>query len=204
MGVNDPVADWHNVDWSKSTGEIADELGVSRMSVWKWRKRVAPETNAQRGRPDWDAVEWGVLPDAEVARSLGVCVNAVARQRRARGIEAVLAPRGEGYDYGAYPLGEMPDAEVAAMIGCTRESARQARIRRGIKRYQVRDVLASGDVDWCQTNKQIAAQVGCSANYVHLVRKRLGIPASYVLRSERRRKQRAEAACGSMAREDDV
>ena len=101
-------AAWHrlshrfrNADWSKSTRDIAEELGFSTSAVGYARRVLASHTCRPEGRPKgttapmerrllrYRKVDWS-LTDCEIARRLGVSHQAVAQAR------AVLVGAGNG------------------------------------------------------------------------------------------------------------
>lgn len=125
--------DWDAVDWRRSNGALAEELGVSRKTVTASRRaRGLVERNTLR-RPkgiDWDRQPLGKVPDGELAAEFGVTPWAVAQQRRKRGV--ARAPTGPQIDWATQPLGEVVDRVLAARLGVSPSTVQRARARLGI------------------------------------------------------------------------
>lgn len=81
-------------------------------------KRIPTET--------WENVDWSQTP-TQIARTLGVAVNTVTRQRARRMPELVR-------QYVDWPddLGKVPDVDIAERLGVTRQAVQWARRNRGI------------------------------------------------------------------------
>ena len=75
-------ADWSSVDWSKSDGLIAEELGCSRTPVFRARREFAPDT--VRPPPDFSNVNW-TKTNQQIADELGTTYSNVAAQRSLQG-----------------------------------------------------------------------------------------------------------------------
>jgi hypothetical protein len=87
----------------------------------------------QKARIDWSAQPLGRVPDAELARQLGV-VPSVVRGARARRRIGRAPPSGPhvGVRWDEQPLGKMTDGELARRLGVNATSVRAARLRRRI------------------------------------------------------------------------
>jgi len=91
------------IDWKgiKDLGKvpdrvIADRLGVSHTTVGYHRRKLGAGAYRGRAIDRYAAVShlFGVLPDAQLARDLGVSKQAVMRERRVRGIPKPPKPVG--------------------------------------------------------------------------------------------------------------
>ena len=76
----------------------------------------------------WDAVQFEIYTDRELAGMLGVSVQAVNKQRRKRGARHPDPP----IVWNNIELGERPDAEIAEELGVPIETVAWNRWRRGI------------------------------------------------------------------------
>lgn len=75
-------ADWKAIDWSKSDGLIAEELGCSRTPVFRARREFAPDT--VKPPPDFSNVDWS-KGNQQIADELGTTYGNVAAQRSLQG-----------------------------------------------------------------------------------------------------------------------
>lgn len=75
-------ADWKAIDWSKSDGLIAKELGCSRTPVFRARREFTPDT--VRPPPDFSNVNW-TKTNQQIADELGTTYSNVAAQRSLQG-----------------------------------------------------------------------------------------------------------------------
>ena len=85
--------DWQNVDWRKSTREIAEELPADPSFVSLMRKRYAPGT--RRKFLDWSEIDWS-KSNEEIARKLRVTDGYVSTMRKQYAPETVRQPK---YDW---------------------------------------------------------------------------------------------------------
>jgi hypothetical protein len=96
-----PPIPWNELPLGqKPDAEIAREIGCSGPTVSKARKRlgipafgVAATRKTGKKGTDWDEQPLGQMPDAELARRLGVDHTTVTGARRRRGIKAYKMPK---------------------------------------------------------------------------------------------------------------
>jgi hypothetical protein len=83
-----PLRDWSQVDWSKTTGELAQEFGMRDTSISILRRKHAPHTvNRDKSKSrikyhvDWTKVQW-TKRNVDLAGELKVPVGTVQQKRR--------------------------------------------------------------------------------------------------------------------------
>jgi len=118
---------------------------------------------------DWDKQPLGEVADAELARELGVSLQAVRDARERRGIKKVDV----WIDWDKQPLGEVEDEVLATRLGVTVSSVGRARRRRDICHTGLRGT-DWGSVDWGMWDSDIAEMTGKSVKTVGEARIRVG------------------------------
>lgn len=80
--------DWSQIDWQKTTREIADEVGVSVATVTNYRSRYAPETKRKTSLVDWSKVDWS-KSTSQIVQETGVEQSNVSKARRRHAPETI-------------------------------------------------------------------------------------------------------------------
>jgi len=122
---------------------------------------------------DWDAQPLGEVPDAELAKELGVSKSAVLKARQQRGSKGTRPPRKKSeIDWDAQPLGEVFDSQLARELGVDAKTVQRARNKRGIKRKYVDwDAQPLGEV----SDSELALTLGVDRSSVSNARRNRGI-----------------------------
>jgi len=173
-----------------SDQEIADRYGVPVETVRLARalRGIPPRTGRKSTwTPERDAL-LGTMPDARLARRLGLTPNAVFERRRARGI-APFAPsaaerRKKWTKRRLARLGQVTDRELAEELGMTASSVVEKRMSLGIpsctgrpgrpRRHWTKEELALlGRLH----DTEVARRLGIGRRYVWAKRRELGILA---------------------------
>jgi uncharacterized protein YidB (DUF937 family) len=141
-----------------------------------------------KNRIDWSGIPLGKMPDAEIAKQLGVPSNTVLKARRRLGTPLFPQPKKEKVktgrpiiDWDSAPLGLVSDSEVARQLGVPVDSVKKARKRRGVSRAEYANLAPN--IDWDavplgeRSDPEIAAELGISAFSVRKARKVRGIAA---------------------------
>lgn len=137
--------DWKSVNWNRTNKEIARELKVLPSTAWL---RRGTHGHPFTVRSAWLDVDWS-LPDAAIARQMGVSKQAVNVRRHQRN-----PTPSEG---SPIPSGKMK------VIGqrLTLPAAKRHGKARGRKMH-----FLWSEVDWARTNAVIAAEMGVTASTV--------------------------------------
>jgi hypothetical protein len=106
----------------------------------------------------WDCHPLGRVPDAELAKQLGVTISAVQAARRTRGITVYKHNGRKKYrnhriKWDDQPLGELPDRELADQLGVEASEVGCARYKRGIP------VFGSPDAEFMRRFKEISTEI---------------------------------------------
>lgn len=129
---------------------------------------------------DWDAQPLGMESDTALARRIGVSSTAVARARKARGIQGTDGRNWRKPMLFDHPLlGTMADAELAQRLGVNKKTVQAARHRRGIAPFGTKDWPV---VDWSKvpldsrcSDKELADALGVDSKTVWTERRRRGV-----------------------------
>lgn len=125
------AVDWEalDIDWRKSTKEIAAELGLSTNTVNVARNRYAPVTPSGRlGSPryDWGGVDWS-KSTSELVKQTGRTQSAVSHARRTHAPDTIAARR--NVDWGGVDWESESNATIANRLGACRRAVSGARKR---------------------------------------------------------------------------
>lgn len=171
--------DWFEVDFSKSTKTLAEELGVGKSYVSLQRKRHAPETLLKRskkwreavGRINWADVDWS-KQNKELAKELGCDPSYVSHNRAHLAPETMKVER----RWEACDWENLTDEEIAKKFNASPGTVFSYRKkyaghtipewkRRGLKRDWF-------SIDWSQSTTEIARKTGTTIyNVSHARRK---------------------------------
>lgn len=179
---------YDGVDWSKSTSEIARELGVSASAVCQARHRRGVR-RPHPGRPpraDWDSVDWTRI-DAEIARDVGVSRERVRQKRRALGARDSVKPHERRREQlQAMDTSQLTLEEVARELGVSKHAARVDLRKLGrsvsnggvkakpVAKWRPNEWKYDWDaIDWANRfDSEIARELGCAVATVTMTRKR--------------------------------
>jgi hypothetical protein len=145
---------------------------------------------------EWKKIDWedhplGDIPDAELARRLGVTRQRVQKAREARGIQPTKSTRKyiqKGIKWDDEPLGEVPDRQLATRHGVSITVVIMARHRRGIPPCTLQQQPGAKrgrpalKIDWDKeplgeiSDRKIANRIGCAPSAVFRARTARGIP----------------------------
>ena len=132
----------------------------------------------QRTQYSWADQPLGMVPDAFLAKRLGVGKTTVLRARNQLGIAPFDPSRSKkGIDWDTQPLGKMPDSEIALSLGVATSVVLNARKCRGIRHFG----LPSLDADWDNlplgevTDEALARLLGTTQATVTRQRNKRGI-----------------------------
>lgn len=91
-----PQHDYSLIDWSKTTDQIAAELGIRRGNASRLRRKHAPNTIGQhqnkskiKYRVDWKKVDWN-KKTKQIALDLSVPYESVNQARRKHAPETIV------------------------------------------------------------------------------------------------------------------
>jgi FixJ family two-component response regulator len=147
--------DYSHVDWSQTNKVLVQQLGVSKSTVTRQRKKVGKYIILDK----YADIDW-MQTNGEIATLVGVTSKSVLRQRKKRNIAPVKRRMGK-IDY-SHVDWLQANRTIARQLGVTRDAVARQRKRRG--REAAKDRYA--DVDWTMTNAEIARQIGVSPNTV--------------------------------------
>lgn len=128
---------------------------------------------------DWIKQPLGEVPDAQLARELGVHRSTVTRARRARRIRGTHEEPHVAWD--KVPLGEYPDTDIASSLGVPLHRVTRARIERGVAAWTPTGIDWDA-VDWRRSNVALAAELGVSRKAVTASRRARGLVERNTLR----------------------
>ena len=127
------LVDWEtrDIDWRKSTKELAAELGLSTATVNIARNIHAPVTPSGRlGSPryDWRSVDWS-KSTSELVRQTGQSQPAVSHARRTHAPDTIGTVY-HRYDWSSVDWKSESDVTIAKRLGASRSAVFEARKRR--------------------------------------------------------------------------
>ena len=120
--------------------QIAEKLGVTRQAVSAFIKDHDILNKQKPQNINWDELPLGKMPDAKIAKKLGIYPSTVATERKKRNIPS---HRKSKFNLDDQPLGMVPDVEIARKLGINKETVARFRKRKGIpvfKKYN--------SIDW--------------------------------------------------------
>lgn len=112
---------------------------------------------------DWTKQPLGEVPDAQLARELGVHRSTVTRARRARRIRGTHEEPRIAWE--RVPLGEYPDGDIASSLEVPIHRVTQARRKRGVPPWTPTGIDWDA-VDWRRGNVALAVELGVSRKTV--------------------------------------
>jgi len=174
--------DWDSISLGQSSDyEIARRLGVTPHAVFvQRRKRNIPSYKPPQ--VDWDRLPFGMVFDKEIAGLFGLNKQRVFEERKKRGIRSCAKQLLEFAE--RLPLGQYPDSTISRIFEVSASVVARARTRCGIESFESR-MLRESRQFWLNVglgtrpDKEIAAELGFSANRVTGRRIALEIPSFY-------------------------
>ena len=114
--------DWDQVDLTRPTTELVEELQVSRQRICQVRQeRGVPAPEPPRDpffqEAFWDSLPLGKIPDTAIAEELGCSASTVRKARLLRGITtSPYSRRPHNVNWSSLPLGKINDCEIARRL----------------------------------------------------------------------------------------
>ena len=129
---------WKDVDWNKSTSEIASELGCTTQKVSYARAKFAPETlHIRKTKYSWATVDWN-RSTSKIAAELGCGCTTVTKAREKYAPETMYTPRKGAqrkYAWDTVDWGKA-NSEIAMYLGCNYKYVSRMRKIIGHRRTQ--------------------------------------------------------------------
>lgn len=138
--------DWSEVDFTRPTQELIEELGISHQWLSELRARAGVDCSGRRGsrgagtrsgfsREFWADIPLGEISDKALAEALEVGESVIRAARKELGKQS-FRDRKKRIDIASDPrLGKVSDEDLACELGCHRNTIYNWRQRLGVPAF---------------------------------------------------------------------
>lgn len=150
---------WNNIDWSKTTSQIAFETGQTSSYVSNMRARFAKHTiivrNPSKGDEFWKNVDWEHKSTKEISLETGVKENTVSKIRKKYAPHTLIERKGDDF-WRNIDWEHKSNADISNETGFDHFHIQKNRNRFAIDtNYAIRLRNLLRNIDWSKSNSEI-------------------------------------------------